>query len=86
MCGFHIWSESKLTCQYPAGVERAKFDAPQPDRFPGDNDASLSEQIFNITVAQVETIVEPNCIGNDIGRESMALVGIHGAIVAISGS
>jgi len=37
-------------------------------------------------MAEIKSIAEPDGVGDDIGRESMALVGIHGAIVAISGS
>jgi hypothetical protein len=33
------------------GINRAKLDTPETDRFPGDNDASLSEQVFNISMA-----------------------------------
>ncbi|MFT4520238.1 MAG: hypothetical protein ACI9JM_002639 [Halioglobus sp.] len=36
-------------------------------------------------VAQIETIVEPDCVGNDIWRESVVLVCVHGPILSISG-
>ena len=37
-----------------------------------------------IAVTQVEAIVEPDGIGNDIWRESVALVGIHWPILSES--
>ena len=35
-------------------------------------------------MAQVEAIVEPDGVGNDIGRESVSLVCAHAAILPIS--
>jgi hypothetical protein len=39
-----------LTFQSP-NADRTELDAPEKDRFPANGDASLSEQIFNVTVA-----------------------------------
>ena len=36
------------------------------DRFSGHGDASLGEQIFNIAVIQVKSIVEPDCVADDV--------------------
>jgi hypothetical protein len=33
-------------------------------------------------VAQIESVVEPNCIGDNVRPESVALIGIHGLILA----
>jgi hypothetical protein len=51
-------------------------------------DATFGEKILDEwsgtpAVAQVEPIVEPNGVADDIGWESMALVGIHSPILAI---
>ena len=50
------------------------------------SDASFSQEIFNIAVTEVEAIVEPDSVGDDIWRESVAFVGIHAPILAISAS
>ena len=50
-----------------ASVDGAEFDAPQTDSFTADGDASLGKQIFDITVAEIEAIVEPDSVRNDIG-------------------
>ena len=57
---------------------------PQTNRFAADCDASFSEKVFDISMTEIETIVEPDCVANDIWRESMTLIGIHGPILAIS--
>jgi hypothetical protein len=49
-----------------------------------DRDAAFDQKIFNISVADVESIVKPNCVANDIWRESIPLVCVHGPILAIS--
>jgi hypothetical protein len=66
-----------------SGVEGAKFDAPQPDGLIADSDASLGEEVFNISVTEIESIVEPNCVADDVRRESMTLVYIHPPILSI---
>ena len=36
--------------------------------------APLSQQIFNIPMAKIESVVEPDCILNDFGWKSVMLV------------
>jgi len=45
-----------------------------------DCDAALRQKVFDISAAQVETLVKPNCITDNVGRESMSFVCIHRAI------
>ena len=56
-----------------ACIDSTEFDAPQADCFAGYSDATFSEQIFNIPMAKIESIVEPDGIRNDVRRESVAL-------------
>ena len=65
-----------------ACINGSEFDAPEADRFSADSDAAFSQKIFDISVAQIESIVEPDCVTDDIGRESMALICAHGLILA----
>jgi hypothetical protein len=37
-------------------------------------------------MAEIETIVEPDCVADDLRWESMALVGIHPPSLPVSGS
>ena len=69
-----------------SGEEGSEFDTPEPDGFPADNDASLSQEIFDISMAQVKAVVQPESIGNDIWRESVAFVSCHGPSLPISAS
>ena len=68
------------------GIEHTDLDAPQADCFAADSDASLRQEIFNISVTQIEAKVEPNSVGHDVRQESVAFIGIHGSSVAISAS
>ena len=60
---------------------------PTSNRFIRDDDASLSQQIFNIAEAQTETVVKPDSMANDFGRKPMALVTravrLHGRILSV---
>lgn len=50
-----------------SGVQSAELYTPEADCLATDDDASLSEQIFDIKMTQLESIVEPDGVGNDIG-------------------
>ena len=75
---------SSVLSLQPLCIQGAKFDAPESDRFPSDDNASFCEKVFDIAVAQIETIVEPNCVRNGIWRESVSYIGIHWPILSIS--
>ena len=67
-----------------ASINRAEFDAPEANCFSADCNAPFGEQVFNIAVTQVESTVEPDCVTNDIWRESVPLISIHEPILPIS--
>ena len=50
-----------------ASIDCSESDAPQTDGFTADGDASFSQQVFDVAVAQIEVIVEQNSVRNDIG-------------------
>jgi hypothetical protein len=47
-------------------MNRPELDAPWANRLPNNGNASLSKQVFDIAVAQIESIVEPRGVGDDI--------------------
>jgi hypothetical protein len=63
------------------GVSGSKLDTSEPDGLIADCYATLSQEIFDIAVAEVKAIAHPDCIADDIGRESVAFVGIHPEII-----
>ena len=60
------------------------FYTPEADRLSGNSDASLGQQVFDIAVTQIEAIVEPDGVGDDVRWKSVPLVSIHGPSVSIS--
>ena len=59
-------------------------------RFAADRDASFGEKVFDEwsgtpAMTEIETLVEPDGVGDDVRWESIALVGIHPPILPISG-
>jgi hypothetical protein len=66
----------------PPGIFGAELDTPEADGFIADSDASFGQDIFNITIAKVETIIVPDGITDDVGLESVTLVGIHRPILS----
>jgi hypothetical protein len=67
-----------------AGVNCTEFYRPESDGLSTDRDSSLGQEIFNITVAEVESIIEPDGVGNDIGRKAVRFICAHVPILPIS--
>ncbi len=72
-----------LSFQSP-GVCGPKIDTPEANGFAADGDASFGKQIFDVAVTQIESVVQPDSIGNDICWESVAFVCVHLLILPIS--
>jgi hypothetical protein len=66
-----------------SGVYSTEYNVPQPDGFIADRDSALSEKVFDISVAQIEAIIEPDSVADDIGWKSVAFICIHLPILAI---
>ena len=49
-----------------ACIDGAEFNTPEADGLAADSDASLSEQVFDIAMTQIESVVEPDSVANDI--------------------
>lgn len=67
-------------------MTHSELDTPETDRFATDGDAAFGQKVLYIPVAQVEAIVEPDRVGDDIGRESVTFIGIHPPILPIWGT
>ena len=65
-----------------AGINSTELDAPEANRFSGYSDASFGEKILNISMTEIEAIVEPDGVGDDIGWKPMTLICIHAEIVS----
>jgi len=67
------------------GVFGPKLDTPQSGRFVADHDSALGHEIFDVTNTQIEAVIEPDSVLNDLGRKRMTLIRrcglIHSAIV-----
>jgi hypothetical protein len=62
-------------------ISSAKLDTPGSDGFVADTNASFGEQILDITIAKIESMVEPNRVTDDVGRKSVTLISIHHRII-----
>jgi len=63
-------------------ITRSEFSAPLSDGFERNQDAAFGQQIFDITEAHTETMIDPHGIADDFRRESVSAVagsgGLHG--------
>ncbi|MFT6958906.1 MAG: hypothetical protein ACJAYC_003930, partial [Halieaceae bacterium] len=66
------------------GIDGTEFDTPEPDSFATDSDTTLSQEIFYISMAEIEAIVQPDSVTDDVGRESVTLICIHAPILSSS--
>jgi hypothetical protein len=56
------------------------LDTPQADRFPSDDNAAFSKEILDIPVTEIESVIEPDCVRDNIWRKSVSFVGFLGLI------
>ena len=59
----------------------AELRAPKPDGLIAHRNTPLSQQILDISMTQIESVVEPNSVANYRRRESMAFVSDHSRII-----
>ena len=76
-------AEASVPAFQASSINGPELDTPEADRFPANSYASFSEQVFNVTVADIESEVEPDCLADDVGWEAVAFVGIHSLILAM---
>ena len=67
-------AETLMSTLQTLGILRSKLVAPQANRFITDDNTSFSQQIFYIPMTEIESMIEPNCILNDVRREPVAFV------------
>jgi hypothetical protein len=51
-----------------------ELERPEADGFVRDFDAALQHHLLYVAEAQAETIVEPNAVSDDLGREAVTAV------------
>jgi hypothetical protein len=56
------------------GIRLSEFPAPLPDRLVGDDDSAGEQQLFNVSVAEAEAVVQPDAMADDLGRNPMVCV------------
>ena len=56
---------------------------PEADRFAADGDTSFGQEVFDISVAEIKAIAEPDGVADDISWKSVSFISIHGPILAI---
>jgi hypothetical protein len=60
--------------QYAWNVLAPLQQLPMTEGLVGQHDSALSQQLFDITIAERESIVEPDRVADNLGRKSLALV------------
>jgi hypothetical protein len=66
-----------------SSIYRSELDAPQANRFATDSDASLGKKILDKSVAEVESVVQTDCVTDDIWWEPVSFICIHWQILPI---
>ena len=82
-------SESTLSSLQLPGVVEAELPAPLADCLVRHSDPSFSEQILDISEADTESVVEPDCMTDDFWRIAVSVIagsgGFHTASLAVIG-
>ncbi len=67
-------TETTLSTLQSPSVFRPELDTPKSDRFIGNGDAALSQEILDIAKAQAKSVVQPDRVADDFGRKSISAV------------
>ena len=59
------------------GKYRPKLDTPEPNRLVADRNTPFGQQVFDIPMAQVESMIQPHRVADDVGRKTVALIDCH---------
>ena len=84
-----LWdTKATLTRRTPLQLILLNLDTPaqsgQSFGKPSNRNPAFGQEIFDITVAGIESIVEPDSVGDDIGWEPVALIRNQAPILAIA--
>lgn len=60
----------------------SELDTPETDRFAAYYDSSFGKDIFNITLAEIESKIEPDSVTDDVGCESVSFISIRPEILS----
>ena len=63
-----------MTALKSPGISRTKFVAPKPNGFVADRNSLFCQQILDIAMAKIESMIKPYGILNDFRRETMAFI------------
>lgn len=66
-----------------SGLYSAEPGTPEDHHLATHGDASLGKQIFNMTMAEIESVAEANGVADCVWRESVTLVRIYAPILAV---
>lgn len=67
-------SQPSLPMSEISGLVWTELPAPLPDRLIGDDDSSLCQELLNVSEAQAESVIQPDSVTDDLGRESVSVV------------
>ena len=59
----------------PSSVLEPEGQAPLPDCLVRDRDSALGEEILDVSETEAESMIQPHCVTDDLGRKSVSSVG-----------
>ena len=67
-------SIARVLAAQALGNLRPKLDAPEADRFTADGNTPFGEEVFDVSVARTESMVQPIGVTDYLGRKPVSLV------------
>ena len=74
-------AEALVLSPQPPGEFRPELDAPKTNRLVADRNTPFGQQVFDISVAQIESMKQPDRVADDVGWKPVALLHVHARIV-----
>ena len=59
-------AEALVSTFQAAGIYGSELDTPETDCFAGDSDAAFCQKVFDISMAEIEAVIQPDGVTNDV--------------------
>jgi hypothetical protein len=81
---YHFIPRSWASAAKAFGKGLAELLAPAPNGLMGDDDATLGQQEFNISIAEAEHVIQPDSMSDDLGGKAIAVMRCGRGLHAVS--
>ncbi len=70
-------AETSVTALKSSSILGTKLDAPEADRFATNTNSPFGQEVFDVSMTEIEPVVEPDRVNDDLRRKPVSFVDVH---------